>query len=398
MVTIYKSPNIEGIFSSNTPTISGLYCSKNKEKCCLKTLSKENIESLNENNSTRIANVIILHIRLKLSTVFPVGSLYNVPRNFYTTETLLMRLMLAPMEGVIDHNMRAILAADGALSRCVTEFVRITNQLLPRRVFLRYCPELLNHGFTSGNTPVYLQLLGGQPGPMAENAAKAASFGTPGIDLNFGCPAKAVNKNDGGSILLRDTGRLYKIISAVRQAVPRSIPVTVKIRLGYEDDSLLLDNVLAIESAGANELTVHARTKTQGYRPPAYWQSIALVREQIAIPVIANGEIWDPAQAEACQLQSGCKDLMLGRGALCRPDLPRLIRARSEGVDCEPMAWGEIVPLLLRSLQFSAEQYEEKYVGNRLKQWLVYLKHYYLEANLLFNQVKRLKNSTDIFS
>lgn len=309
-----------------------------------------------------------------------------------------MRLMLAPMEGVIDHNMREILSASGKLSRCVTEFVRITDRLLPRRVFIRYCPELDQQGVTASGTPVYLQLLGGQPDPMAENAAKAAGLGAAGIDINFGCPAKTVNRSDGGSILLRDTERLHSIVAAVRKAVPIEIPVTAKIRLGYEDDNLFMDNALAIESAGANEITIHARTKKQGYRPPAHWQQIAIVKQQLSIPVIANGEIWNPAQAHECQQQSNCEDLMLGRGVLCRPDLPRLIQARMDNVDCEPMIWADILPLLKQTLQFSAEHYEAKYVGNRLKQWLVYLKHYYMEANILFEKVKRLKKTDELFA
>lgn len=308
-----------------------------------------------------------------------------------------MRLMLAPMEGVIDHNMREILSASGNLARCVTEFVRITDRLLPRRVFMRYCPELQHRGLTTSGTPVYLQLLGGQPTPMAENAAKAASFGARGIDINFGCPAKTVNRNDGGSILLRDTERLYSIVSAVRKAVPDEIPVTAKIRLGYEDDNLFQDNALAIESAGATEITIHARTKKQGYRPPAHWQQIGKIKQLLSIPVIANGEIWSPSQAHDCQQQSSCEDLMLGRGVLCRPDLPRLIQASSDGADCEPMIWADIVPLLAQSLQFAADQYEPKYIGNRLKQWLVYLKHYYMEANILFEEVKRLKRADELF-
>tara|TARA_B110000444_G_scaffold213357_1_gene210140 strand:+ start:133 stop:1122 length:990 start_codon:yes stop_codon:yes gene_type:complete len=309
-----------------------------------------------------------------------------------------MRLVLAPMEGVIDNNMREILSTSGHISRCVTEFVRVTDRLLPRRVFTRYCPELNSGGITASGTPVYLQLLGGQPTPMAENAAKAASFGAAGIDLNFGCPAKTVNRNDGGSILLRDTERLYNIVAKVRQAVPSKIPVTAKIRLGYEDDSLFQDNVLAIASAGANEITIHARTKKQGYRPPAHWHQIAKIKQLISIPVIANGEIWHPAQAYECQEQSNCKDMMLGRGVLCRPDLPRLIHAMHDGTDCQPMSWAEIVPLLEKSLQFSADHYEIKYIGNRLKQWLVYLKHYYMEANILFQKIKRLKKSSELFS
>ena len=189
-----------------------------------------------------------------------------------------MRLMLAPMEGVVDHTMRELLTSLGGIDRCVTEFVRVSEHLLPPRVFRRLCPELDNDGTTTSGVPVYVQLLGGQPQVLAENAARAAELGAPGIDLNFGCPAKTVNRSDGGSIILREPQRVHDITAAVRAAVPADVPVTVKTRLGYEDQALFMDIVRGIDAAGATELTVHARTKRHGYRPPAYWEEIAAHR------------------------------------------------------------------------------------------------------------------------
>ena len=126
-----------------------------------------------------------------------------------------MQLMLAPMEGVIDHTMRELLTSLGGIDRCVTEFVRVTERLLPSRVFQRLCPELANGGCTTFGVPVYIQLLGGQAGVLADNAARAAELGAAGIDLNFGCPAKNVNRSDGGSIILREPQRVHAIAAAV---------------------------------------------------------------------------------------------------------------------------------------------------------------------------------------
>jgi tRNA-dihydrouridine synthase C len=243
--------------------------------------------------------------------------------------------MLAPMEGVVDHTMRELLSSLGAIDRCVTEFLRVTDRLLPARVFRRICPELDNGGKTASGVPVYLQLLGGEPTVVAENAARAAELGAPGIDLNFGCPARNVNNSDGGSILLREPERVHAIVAAARAALPTAIPLTVKIRLGYEDQASFLDIVQGIDAAEASELTVHARTKQHGYRPPAYWEEIARAREIVALPIIANGEIWNPADALRCREVSGCADLMLGRGALCRPDLPRF-GLTELGTRCHP--------------------------------------------------------------
>ena len=300
-----------------------------------------------------------------------------------------MRLMLAPMEGVIDHTMRELLSELGGMDRCVTEFVRVSEQLLPARVFRRLCPELDSGGSTASGVPVYLQLLGGQPTPMAENAARAAQLGAPGIDLNFGCPAKTVNRSDGGSIILREPRRVHDITAAVRAAVPGNIPVTVKIRLGFEDQSTFLDVVQGVADAGATELTIHARTKKQGYRAPAFWEEIARARSTVSLPIIANGEIWSPGDALRCRKVSQCQDLMLGRGALCRPDLPRLVRAALDGSTIDPLNWTDILPLLRKLLHLNLANYDASYVASPIKQWLVYLRYYYPQAAVVFESVKR---------
>jgi tRNA-dihydrouridine synthase C len=308
----------------------------------------------------------------------------------------MMRIMLAPMEGVIDHTMRDLLTGLGGIDRCVTEFVRVTGRLLPPRVFHRYCPELARAGRTASGVPVYLQLLGGQPGPMAANASRAAELGAPGIDLNFGCPAKTVNRSDGGAIILREPERVYAIVAAVREAVPATVPVTVKTRLGFEDSTRFLDVVHAICKAGANELAVHARTRSHGYRPPAYWDQIARAREVTALPIIANGEIWSPADALRCREVSGCDDVMLGRGVLCRPDLPRLVAAAVAGHTIASLHWHDIPPLLLRFFSLTTAHYDARHAGNPIKQWLVYLRSYFPQAAALFNEVKRLRHPGDI--
>ena len=307
-----------------------------------------------------------------------------------------MRLILAPMEGVIDHTMRQLLTQMGGVDRCVTEFVRVSERLLPPKVFHRLCPELQNGGKTASGVPVYVQLLGGQPTLMAENATRAAQLGAPGVDLNFGCPAKTVNKSDGGAIILREPERVYKIVHAVREAVPKDIPVTVKTRLGYEDHDLFLDIVRGVESAGATELAVHARTKRHGYRPPAYWDEIAKARDVVSLPIIANGEIWNPADALRARKVTRCRDLMLGRGVLCRPDLPRLIAAADRGEPLDSLHWPDVVPLVLRYLDLTLACYDAGYVGGPIKQWLVYLRSYFPQAGPVFEMVKRLRDPEDI--
>ena len=160
-------------------------------------------------------------------------------------------------------------------------------------------------------------------------------------------------------------------------------------RLGFEDRSKLLDNVAAINAAGANELVVHGRTRADGYKPPAYWDEIARVRQHSTINVVANGEIWSPGDAAACRRESGCQDLMLGRGMLCRPDLARLIADGDRLPPREPLDWARVLSLLLVFLDSIEAQYDARYVGNPIKQWLGYLRHYYPQAGLLLQEIRR---------
>jgi tRNA-dihydrouridine synthase C len=302
-----------------------------------------------------------------------------------------MRIVLAPMEGVVDHLMREMLTEIGGFDLCITEFVRVVDQLLPRRVFTRLCPELLQEGKTLAGTPVRVQLLGQEPNWLAENAARAVALGSPGIDLNFGCPAKTVNKSKGGAVLLRETEQLYRIVSAVRAAVPSQFPVTAKMRLGYDDTDLALDNARALTEAGASELTVHARTKADGYRPPAYWPWIAKIREVVSINVVANGEIWQPEHAVLCREQSQSPDIMLGRGALAQPNLAMRIKHGGAA-----LPWPEVLALLMRYSEFEIAGDKGLYYSNRIKQWFSYLKLQYPEAEQLFAQLRLLRKSADI--
>ncbi|MGI5308386.1 tRNA dihydrouridine(16) synthase DusC [Rheinheimera sp. WS51] len=304
-----------------------------------------------------------------------------------------MHIILAPMEGVVDHLMRDMLTRIGGFDLCVTEFIRIVDQLLPERVFQRICPELAQQGRTPAGTPVRIQLLGQEPNWLAENAYRAVSLGSHGVDLNFGCPAKAVNKSRGGAVLLKQPEQLYKIVKAVRLAVPSQHSVSAKIRLGYDDTSLTIENAQAIAEAGASVLAVHARTKTDGYKPPAYWSWIAKIKQQVAIPLIANGEIWDRHSALLCQQQANCQDIMLGRGVLAMPNLAQSIRQNTAA-----MPWPQVLELLLQYSEFEICGDKSQYYSNRIKQWFSYLKLQYPEAAELFIQLRLQRKSSDILT
>jgi tRNA-dihydrouridine synthase C len=302
-----------------------------------------------------------------------------------------MKVMLAPMEGVVDHLMRDMLTQIGGYDLCVTEFVRVVEMLLPKHVFYRLCPELKQGGVTPNGVPVRVQLLGQHPEWMAANAQRAIELGSLGVDLNFGCPAKTVNKSRGGAVLLNEPHTLFNIVDAVRKAIPDEFPVSAKIRLGFDDKDQVFDNVRAIADAGASYITIHARTKTEGYKPPAYWEWIADAKQLTSIPIIANGEIWSKEDAARCQRVSGCPDLMVGRGALSMPNLARSIKTGEE-----PMAWSEVTEWLVAYSGYEIFGDKGRYYPNRIKQWFGYLRNQYPEAQGVFDQIRRLRESDQI--
>jgi tRNA-dihydrouridine synthase C len=310
-----------------------------------------------------------------------------------------LRILLAPMEGLLDHLLRDTLTQLGAgeqagsgIDACVTEFIRITSALLPADRFYRIVPELRNRGRTRSGVPVRVQFLGSDPGCMADNAARAATLGALGIDLNFGCPTKLVNRHGGGAALLRDPVLMRTIVRAVRQAVPAAIPVTAKMRLGYDTTDRALECAEALADGGAAEIVVHARTRTDGYRPPAYWEWIARIREHVGIPVIANGEIWTVDDARRCRAISGCDDLMLGRGAVANPALALMIRGERDA----GFSWPEMWPMLRQFWTAIELHVPARFRHGRLKQWLLHLGRHYPEAREQFDRIRRVVGPEEI--
>lgn len=295
------------------------------------------------------------------------------------------------MEGVVDFILRDLLSSFGSIDICTTEFVRITSQLLPDKVFYKYAPELLNNSRTSSGTPVFVQLLGSDLTTMPENAHKADELGAFGIDLNFGCPAKRVNSHDGGASLLRDPSRVYDVVSSVRKVVSKDKPVTAKVRLGFDHKEQVVDIAQAAADGGASALIVHARTKMEGYRPPAHWHYIAQMREAINIPVVANGEIWKKAHYDDCVRISGCQHVMIGRGLVANPLLSLEIKNNLEGT-----RWRTVFPFVERFFAQTLEAYGEQYTVKRFKQLLRMMGQSFGEAGLLFHEIKTLKTTKEM--
>lgn len=305
------------------------------------------------------------------------------------------RLLLAPMEGVADWVMRDTLTQIGGIDQCVTEFLRVTDKLHPHSVFYKNCPELRTQSRTRHGTPVFVQLLGGQAEPLAVNAKRAYDLGALGIDLNFGCPAKTVNRHDGGATLLKCPDRLFNIIKTVRAAVPSETPVTAKIRLGFEDPSACLENAKAAEEAGATWLTIHCRTKTNGYKPPAFWEWIPRVQEVTKIRIIANGDIWGYKELKECHRITGCSDFMMGRAILSNPFVFKetkeaLQNETLQKSDSLELNWQNTKSLLPSFFQASTDYINEHFATARTKQWLRGLSMKSIEAKSIFDEIKVL--------
>jgi len=185
-----------------------------------------------------------------------------------------------------------------------------------------------------------------------------------------------VNRHDGGATLLKYPDRIQSIVAAVRAAVPAHIPVSAKLRLGWENRDDIDRNAEAAAAGGASWLTIHGRTRMDGYKPPAYWEPIGRVRRALSIPVVANGDLWNLDAVKACRDVTGCDHFMLGRSALADPTLPARARAWLYGEQAAPTP--DVTDPLRWSVYFAglhaasplAERDEGRAMVRRSKQWL----------------------------
>lgn len=241
-------------------------------------------------------------------------------------------LILAPMEGVGDRSFRKAMASIGGFDEAVRDFLRVPSNAHVKSLAKEYTATELSP------IPLAAQIMGADPALMAEMAEEMERRGAPRIDINCGCPSNTVTGRGAGSSLLKEPSFLHEIVKAVVQAV--KVPVTVKLRSGYQDTSLFKENLLAAQESGISYLTLHPRTKVDGYGPPARWDLIAEAKSILKIPVVGNGDILTVEDALR-MLQTGCDALMIGRGSIINPFLFHQIRAHFAKTPYTP-AWNDL--------------------------------------------------------
>ncbi|MBI5967579.1 MAG: tRNA dihydrouridine synthase DusB [Deltaproteobacteria bacterium] len=273
-------------------------------------------------------------------------------------------LVLAPLSGISDLPFRLLAKEQGCALVCteMTSAEGIIRNWKATERLLRSCPE---------ERPLAVQIFGSRPEAMAEAAKIVEGYGADLVDINMGCPVRKVVRGGSGAALLRDVERAKEIIQAVRKAI--SLPLTIKIRSGWDEKSMnFLEMARMAEGCGVNALTVHGRTRTQGYAVKADWEVIARVKARLRIPVIGNGDLTSPSAIPQFFRQTGCDGAMIGRGALGNPWIFRQALNMLQSKPPAEPSLEEKEALILRHLRMVVEMRGEDHGLKEFRKHLIW--------------------------
>ena len=273
-------------------------------------------------------------------------------------------LQLAPMEGVGDRAFRKAMASIGGFDEAVRDFIRVPMNAHVKSLVKAYETDELTP------IPLAAQIMGSEPDLMAETAVELARKGALRIDVNCGCPSNTVTGRGAGSSLLREPNLLHEVAGAVVKAV--QIPVTIKMRSGFEDISLFSENILAAEASGVRYITLHPRTKVDGYGPPARWDLIARAKSLLKIPLVGNGDILNVEDALKMLNSTGCDALMIGRGSIMNPFIFHQIRAHFSGIPFQAK-WDGLLAFLETYAAQTPPEFSTRLRVGKLKQLFGFL-------------------------
>lgn len=273
-------------------------------------------------------------------------------------------LFLAPMEGVGDAAFRQAMASIGGFDEAVTEFIRVPTNAHVKSLAKVYHPNEISP------IPLAAQLMGQDPDLVAEMAVEIERRGAPRIDLNCGCPSNTVTGKGAGSSLLKEPSLLYKIAKSMVSAV--SVPVSLKMRSGYKDTSLFKENLLAAEASGVKFITLHPRTKEDGYGPPANWDLIAEAKSLLKIPLVGNGDILTVQDALNMLRHTACDALMIGRGSIINPFIFQEIQAHFRG-QSYTKTWEKLSRYLSIFVEAMPSEMPQRNRVNKMKQLMSFL-------------------------
>ncbi len=303
--------------------------------------------------------------------------------------TLRPAFVLAPMEGFTHAELRRILASRGGLGLVCTEFVRVTTAPLGRRMSRDATDR-------PPETPLSVQVMGREIERMAEAAEALERAGADLIDLNLGCPTPRAARGGVGAAMLLDLELLHRVIAAMRSTV--SVPLTAKMRAGFDDASRVLEIASCIESAGADLLTIHPRRRRDAFEGVADWRIIAAVKDAVSIPVVGNGDVWYASDALRMLEETGCDGVMIGRPALRNPWIFRQATELAEGREPFVPTGADWIAHVVEFADALHERHEGREAATlaKLKEMLRFLARALPDGRELLRTVLRLDSLTEL--